>query len=164
VIGADLDLSELSLEYDEILQLDNIENVRTMSLSQLVRFLATSNQFHNVTTIMARILVAKPHSADVERLISTSVTLKTTSRNKLTLDSENQYLYIYHNMPTLTEWNPLEAVNVWLQKRKHRIKETPKAKEQVWYKGIFPEASDAIDPHDHGSEGDLPQAVKTCKF
>lgn len=53
-----------------------------MSLAELVSFLATSESFTNLVTVLARLLAAKPHSADVERLISTSVTLKTIKWNR----------------------------------------------------------------------------------
>ena len=38
---------------------------------------------------LSRILVAKPHSAEVEGLINVSNSLKTKSRNRLNVESEN---------------------------------------------------------------------------
>jgi hypothetical protein len=83
--SCDLDATDLSLEYDELLAVENIDGLRKMSLPELVRFLASSDSYINVTTILARILAAKPHSADVERLISTSTTLKTIKRSSLSV-------------------------------------------------------------------------------
>ncbi|ESN96809.1 hypothetical protein HELRODRAFT_178602 [Helobdella robusta] len=54
---------------------ENIDSLRKMSLPEQVRFLASPNLYIDVATILARILAVKPHSADVERLISTSTTL-----------------------------------------------------------------------------------------
>jgi hypothetical protein len=54
------------------------------------------------------------------------------------------------------------------KKRDHRIKDTPKAKEQVWCKGIFPEASARQDFTEDLDELNpaMPanQCVKTHKF
>ena len=142
VLCPDLDLAELSLEYSDLLQLDTIETLRKMSLTRLVVFLAQSDAFKTVATVMARLLAAKPHSADVERLISSSNALKSIDRSSLDVDTENEYLYIYHNMPPLIEWNPRESVLLWLRKREHRVKETPKATAQKWFRGIFPSSGE----------------------
>ena len=133
----DLALSELSLEFWELLEMDNIEALRQMTLAQKVRFLASSDSYRSVTTVLARLLAAKPHSADVERLISTSSALKSTGRSSMSVNSENEYLYIYHNMPPLIEWDPRASVLLWLQKRVRRMRDTPKASKQRWFKGIF---------------------------
>lgn len=133
ILGKDLNLTDLSLEYTELLEHDKINQFRQLSLADLIPVLVSSQQFMTVTTILARILAAKPHSADVERLISTSNTLKSKSRSRLSVESENEYLYIYHNMPPLNIWNPRPAVRVWLAKRERRIKETVQSKEQAWY-------------------------------
>jgi len=71
-IGEDIDLQELALEYEELLSMENIHQLRTMNLNELFKTLCISPHFINVVTLLARILVvvAKPHSADVERLIS----------------------------------------------------------------------------------------------
>ena len=59
---------------------------------------------------MARILAAKPHSVDVERIISASNMLKTDHHQHLSIDTENLHLYIHFNMLSLSEWDPLNAV------------------------------------------------------
>lgn len=137
MICEDLDLTEIALEYGEILSLENIEFLRQLKLSSLVRFLASSDEYTNVATAMARILAAKPHSADVERLISTSTALKSITRSSLSVESENEYLFVHHNMPPLIEWKPQAAVLLWLKKREHRLRDTPKATDQDWFNGIF---------------------------
>jgi len=69
IIGNDLDITRLSLEYAEVLELEEIENLRKMPMAKLVDYLATYTSFNTVLIIISRVLVAKPHSADVERLI-----------------------------------------------------------------------------------------------
>ena len=138
LLGTDLDLATLALEYEEILSTDDIDSLRQLSLAGLVSRFASSS-FKNVLIILARIFAAKPHSADVERLISTSNTLKNAIRSRLSVDSENEYLYIYHNMPPLALWNPRKAVHAWISSRQHRVKDTPKAPQQAWFRGILAE-------------------------
>ena len=59
-------------------------------------------------------LAAKPHSANFERLISSSNALKVSGRSGMSVETENLYLYIHYNMPTLEEFDPWEAVMIWL--------------------------------------------------
>ena len=137
-MGTDLDLATLALENEEILSTDDIDSLRQLSLAGLVSRFASSS-FKNVLIILARIFAAKPHSADVERLISTSNTMKNAIRSRLSVDSENEYLYIYHNMPPLALWNPRKAVHAWISSRQHQVKDTPKAPQQAWFRGILAE-------------------------
>ena len=94
---------------------------------------------------MARILAATPHSCDVERLISACNLLKTAQRSSLNLNTENLYLYVYYNMPSLDEFDPMPIVAKWLARKQKRCKQTEKAKEQRWFKGIFKEANSASE-------------------
>jgi len=52
----------------EILSLKNIEFLRQFTLSSLVRFLASSDEYTNVATAMARILAAEPRSTELKDL------------------------------------------------------------------------------------------------
>ena len=89
MIASDLDLEQLGLEYDELLDMENITAVRKLPLTNLVGLLASSKNYMNVTTVLARILAAKPHSADVERLISCSNVLKSPDRSCMHVHTEN---------------------------------------------------------------------------
>jgi len=109
IIGNDLDITRLSLEYAEVLELEEIENLRKMSMAKLVDYLATYTSFNTVLIIISRVLVAKPHSADVERLISTSNILKSSNRQSLKVETENEYLFVHFNMPLITLWDPRPA-------------------------------------------------------
>lgn len=64
----------------------------------------------------------KPHSADVERLISYYNVIKTSDRSQLTPDTIKDSLYIKINMPTLSEFNPHAAVIEWLKSKKRHNK------------------------------------------
>ncbi|XP_050537960.1 uncharacterized protein LOC126903652 [Daktulosphaira vitifoliae] len=123
LIGNDLDLAELSMEYSELLTHKNIEQLKKISLKETLQALVMTNFFPNVSVIMARIVAVKPHSADVERVISVNNLLKTSNRSSLSIESENEYLYIYFNLPPLAEWNPRPAINEWF-KKKRRVRET----------------------------------------
>lgn len=73
LVGPDLSLWDLYLEYGEILESNNIEIwKKKMNLSDLVKSLSSSKYYQNVLTVLTRILINKPHSAYVEKLISTS--------------------------------------------------------------------------------------------
>lgn len=112
-----------------------------MMLMQIVRYLAKSKDYETVNTAFARILAAKPHSADVERLISASNCLKTADRSRITVDTENLYLFIHYNLPPLVLWDPTPSVIHWLNQRERRVRQRPKGKQQQYFRGVFPEAS-----------------------
>ena len=90
------------------------------------------DQLPNLKTAFARILSAKPHSTDVERLISCSVALKSTSRSRMLLETENLNLYVHYNMP---------AVICWMNERERQNRDCRKGKQQQYFKGVFSEAS-----------------------
>lgn len=131
ILASDTDLMELSFEYEEILNIDTINDIRKMNLPSLLSFLMQSEFYQNVSLVLSRILVAKPHSADVERLISIGNILKSYDRQNLTVETENEYLFIYYNMPSLTKLDPRSAVQLWINKKDRRVKDTHKAKEQT---------------------------------
>ena len=56
-------------------------------------------------------------SVDVERSISCSVVLKSTSHSRMLLETENLNLYVHYNMPPLDQWNPKPAVICWINER-----------------------------------------------
>lgn len=75
--------------------------IRQMLLPKLVQYLSGSNELKNITILLARVISAKPHSADVERLISKSNIFKSINRESLHVETENEYLFIHFNMPVL---------------------------------------------------------------
>lgn len=103
-------------------------------------YLATHKLFNNVLIIISRVLVAKPHSADVESLISTSIIFKSSDRQSLwffMVDTENKYLFAHFKMPPLTIWDPKRSTLLRINLSDRRFKEIPKAREQDWFKDIF---------------------------
>jgi hypothetical protein len=102
LLCSDLDLQEFAMEFNELVDMPVAEDLRSKSLKEQVKTLATSLHYKNVTIALSRLLAAKPHSADVERLISCSVALKSPGRSVMDVETENMYLYIYFNMPGMT--------------------------------------------------------------
>ncbi|KAL5235556.1 hypothetical protein ACI65C_002966 [Semiaphis heraclei] len=155
---SDLDLADLNMEYTDLMEHNRLEEIRQMPLPKLVQYLSGSKEFKNITILLARVIAAKPHSADVERLISKSNILKSINRQCLHIETENEYLFIHFNMPALQNWDPRPAIQIWLNQNERRIKETPKAKEQEWFSGIFMEATK------RKSEDQTEQTIKKRMF
>lgn len=67
----------------------------------------------------------------------------------LTTETENYYLYIHFNMPTLEKWNPRFAVSQYLEeinRRKfHRSTESKKTTQQSYFKHVFENTHEEID-------------------
>ena len=133
-VGPDLDLSTVSLEYQELASQQKFTCLR---LNEMVKTLSNAKKgYSNVCTMLARILAAKPHSADVERCISANNLLKTSLRSSLRLSTEALYLFIHHNLPPVADWNPTVAACHWLEKpRRHVV--PVKAKQQAYFKNVF---------------------------
>ena len=136
----DLDLMELGMEFDDVLSMENIEDFRKLSLRERFQMFVQSDQLPNLKIAFARILAAKPHSADVERLISCSVALKSSGCSLMLLDNKNLNLYVHYNMPPLDQWDPKPAVMSWMNERAHCTRDCPKGKQQQFSKGIFSKA------------------------
>ncbi|CAB4039604.1 Hypothetical predicted protein [Paramuricea clavata] len=132
---------ELGMEYDDVLSMEDIEHFRKLSLRERFQRFVQSEELPNLKVAFARILAAKPHSADVERLISCSVALKSSGRSRMLLETENLNLYVHYNMPSLDQWDPKPAVMSWMNEIAHRARDCPKRKQQQYFKGIFSEAA-----------------------
>lgn len=68
-IFPDLDLEELGMEYQDVVSSGHDKN---LTLSKLVKDMACQKLFPNLVEVLSRVVAAKPHSAEVERLISSS--------------------------------------------------------------------------------------------
>jgi hypothetical protein len=63
----------------------------------MVPYLARKrNIYPNIVTALCRIWAAKPHSCDVERLISACDLVKTTLRNSIDVETQNLYLNLQY--------------------------------------------------------------------
>lgn len=116
----------------------------------------SSNGFSTIKIVLARIVATKPHSADVERLISkifyksscshVSNTnefadvynkFKTADRSMISQDTLSNYLYVNTNMGPLETFDPTSAVQLWLSKKKRHEKSNYKSHQQEWFNGVF---------------------------
>lgn len=141
LIASDLSLLELDMEFQEVINLKINHNLKDLSILDIIKRLISANNYPTLVKIFARIAAAKPHSADIERLISCNNILKSSHRNSFSVETENLYMYVYFNMPPLESWDPRPAILQWMQNKGRRDKEHPKAKQQDWFLGIFNESS-----------------------
>lgn len=139
----DTDLALLSLQFREIC--DSVQ-MKKMTLAGLVSHLAKndkSSSYGEILTLLARLIAATPHSADVERSISANNLMKTNLRSSLDLKTENKYLHIHYNMPPIAEWDPRKTVINWINRKERRQHDLAigndlrKAKLQPHFNGVF---------------------------
>lgn len=163
-IAKDLSLVDLDLEFSEMIGLDVKTAFHNKTPHEILKSLLVMKNYPVLTTIFARIIAAKPNSADVERLISCNNILKSPARTSFSMSAESWYLYIYFNMPPLDKWDPRPAIVKWLDAKKRRHKDCPKAKKQDWYKGIFDaaETSSPEDGEENEDEVQQPKKKKRC--
>ena len=81
--------------------------MRKKTVRDLVVMLSQSPDYTNVTKACSRLLAAKPHSTDVERLISASNNLKPVSRSTMKLNAKDVYLFSHYNTLVLSDWDLL---------------------------------------------------------
>ena len=86
---------------------------------------------------LARVIAAKPHSADVKRLISRYNVLKSPARSRLNTDTLHYYIFIGFNLPPLASYDARPAVRYWLADKKRRASASSKYKAQKWFNGVF---------------------------
>ena len=98
---------ELTLEFEELARSEDVNHIQELKLPQPVQYLFKSKDIYpNMITAHCRVLAAKPHSCDIERLISACNLLKTSMRNRIDIKTQNLYLYVHFNMETPEEWDP----------------------------------------------------------
>lgn len=149
-------MASLYLQFSELCEQ---EQVRTLSIDQIVKHLASPERiihFREVVTILARIVACTPHSAGVERCISANNLLKTNIRSSLALATENKYLYIYFNMPVLELWDPRSAITKWIstsrRNRPSHTTESQTSKKQAFFKGVFENCDSENDESESDSD------------
>ncbi|CAB3981496.1 Hypothetical predicted protein [Paramuricea clavata] len=99
---------------------------------------------------LARVIAVKPHSADVERLISRYNILKSPARSRLNTDTLHYYiLVIGFNLPPLASYDARPAVRYCLTDKKRKPSASSKCKTQKrWFNGVFFENSIGNDDRD----------------
>lgn len=130
----------------EYFELACVAEYQEASPVQLLKILCRNKegQFDTIKKGLARLVAAKPHSADVERLISLYNKIKTKDRSTMgSLQLQNQ-LHIQMNMGPLDAFNPTEAAIKWLTDKKRRDRPVLKKKEERFFKGVFSEADARI--------------------
>lgn len=152
IFGTNLPLATLNLEYQELVQ---SKICYDLSLSEQIKKLIQPNhltKYENVLEILCRINACTPQSADAERSIKANNLFKTAFRNRLNLDTENNYMFIYFNMPCLELWNPQNAIVTWLKvkdRREHlNLLQKETAQKKPYFQGIFQLAEESDDEDD----------------
>lgn len=165
-IAPDLSLPNLSLQFEDIASNPNVyENLSvTEIIVKLCKTTESMQNFKELITVFARIAAATPHSADVERNISADHRLKSNLRTSMNLETENKYLYVHYNMPVLAEWKPANAAKLFFSEKTRRERDAStsvgsKSREQSYFKGVFPEAQNSVDPDDENDDNEDEQVV-----
>lgn len=119
-VAPDLSLPNLSLQFQEILNNPDLFN-KDLGLSEIIIKLSKTaesrEKFREIIIVLSRIAACTPHSADVERCISSNNRLKTKLPSSLKVETENKYLFIHYNMPDLQDWKPSAASNLFLSEK-----------------------------------------------
>ena len=143
------------MEYAKAVHLQDIDQLKCMPFQYNLKRLLQSGFFPNVSVAFARIFAAKPLSDDVERLNSVSTALKLTVHAVMLLETENLNLYVHYNMPTVEEWDPSPAVEIWITSRSRRYRDRPKGRKQTYFKGIF------LQSYEESNDQDQPTRKRT---
>lgn len=99
LVAPDLDLCQLNIQLKDLCSMPQMKNIN-LKISHLAK--KDENSSYNiVTTALARIVAATPHSADVERSNSSNNLMKTSLRSSLNINTDNKYLFIYFNLAPL---------------------------------------------------------------
>ena len=136
----DLDLSSFAIEYREACLDSTLWDLAPSVCIQTLVKSGSREVYCTLITALARIVAAKPYSADVERLIKSYNVLKTDERSNLSSETLMNYLYIRHNMPVVAEFDARPAVLNCLKDKERRTVETKKHKEQRRFSTMFSEA------------------------
>lgn len=136
----DLDLAQFAIQYRDVASTLDVKLLRNPS-SVLKHIVQSGADMTQLATALARFLVLKPHSADVERLIKSYNLIKTIDRANMKPETLKNYLYIQHNMPVLTQFDARSAVLMWMKDKERRNVVPLKYKEQRWFKSVFAAAN-----------------------
>ncbi|KAJ6647014.1 hypothetical protein Bhyg_02232 [Pseudolycoriella hygida] len=168
----DVPLANFALQYGEICNHPDMQKYKELSISEIILTLAKSNEtrehYKELITVLSRIAAATPHSADVERCISANNRLKTKLRSSLKVEKENKTLFIHYNMPSVAEWTPEKAAQLFLIEKERRSRNVSTAKEgkprtQPYFAHVFPEATQTNDDDDDDDDPEYKKAQEAKK-
>jgi hypothetical protein len=134
----DMPLGDFVSSYREVCDQFSVKTLNALNPRDVITLICKTECWQTMTVALARLLAAKPHSADVERLISSYNQLKTYQRSALSASSLSANLFIRHNMPPVAQWDPRPAIYHWMTKKDRRPDQNPsEAKKQDYFKGVF---------------------------
>ncbi len=155
-IGPDLDQNTFVFEYYKAAHmLQDIQCYTALSTLQAIHKLYPDG-LHTLKSALSRVVAAKPHSADVERLISkyrimfivglgnveycfciegVSNKYKNNDRPSISPETLWNYLYVNSNMGCLEEFDLSPAVEYWMNDKNRRPNSSETIRE--WFKGAF---------------------------
>lgn len=146
IMASDVDISSLYIQFERICNNTELKNMALPKLLQHLVKVDNTDSFTEMVLVLARLIAATPHSADVERSISANNLLKTALRSSIKIHTENNFLFIHFNLPPLINWDPQNAVNYWFTAKERRVhnltveNENRQTKKRPFFKGVFPQA------------------------
>lgn len=78
------------MEYTDLMEHNRLEEIWQMPFPKLVQYLSGSNEFKNITILLAHVMAAKTHSTDVEWLIRKKNILKSINRQSMCVKMKNE--------------------------------------------------------------------------
>jgi hypothetical protein len=135
VIVPDTNWQTFYASYGEVISALRTSGAST--LQEILNFSLANKHWSTVSLALARLLVAKPHSTDVERLISAYNLLKDDDRSSLSATTIDAYLHVHINAPPLVNYDCRPAVNAWMNQASRRPHPVEKATQQDWFAGVF---------------------------
>ena len=134
-IVPDKSLADFVQAYIEVGQMKDLNQ---SDLRLILQRISPDETMEPLQVVFARIITAKPQSADVERSISAYNKIKTGRRSSIAPETLFQYMNIAINMPDLACFYFRSAAKIWLQRNQRRFNHSaPKAEKQDWFKGVF---------------------------
>lgn len=109
-MASDVDISNLYIQFEGIC---NNTELKKMNLSKLLLHLVecdSTNSYTEIILVLARLVAATPHSADVERSISANNLQKTALKSSIKISTENNFLFIHFNLPPLGSRNGIHEM------------------------------------------------------
>jgi len=114
-----------------------LQTSRTTTLQDILKISLANEDWRTVSIATARVVAAKPHSCDDERLVSAFNDLKDNDRSSLAADTLDAYLHVHVNMPVLSEFDVRPAVHTWFSSAIRRPHSCKKATDQCWFADVF---------------------------
>lgn len=108
IIILDCDLFEFCQSYREAVAIPSIQD---KGPRRILKEIVGMEEMKTLAIALARVTAAKPHSADVERLISRYNILKSPTRSRFNPDTLHYYIFIGFNLPPLANYDASPAVD-----------------------------------------------------